>query len=235
MHIANLFVKRLFFPIIILLIFQSYSSAQANRGNDTTYYIYFPESITGRFYFSQKYTSFDIKSKEANDLHYLPNTTLNTGIGATWHNFSLNLAYGLGFMNKNAEKRKTKYLDLQTHFFRPKWTTDIYGQFYKGYYLNSKELVARPGGNYYHRPDVKVTLIGVSRYYIFNSKRFSYRAAFLQNEWQKKSAGTFLIGGEAYYGVLNSDSALVPKSIEDKYSQKGIALLSRNTYILQVR
>lgn len=222
MHLEKLFVKKLFFTIFILLIFQSHCSAQANRGNDTTYYIYFPGSITGRFYFSQKYTSFDIKSKGAKDLHYLPNTTLNTGIGATWHNFSLNVAYGLGFMNKDDDKGKTKYLDLQTHFFRPKWTMDIYGQFYRGYYLSPEGFGARPGENYYYRPDIKVTLIGFSRYYIFNSTRFSYRAAFLQNEWQKKSAGTFLIGAEAYYGLLNGDSALVPKSIENKYSEKGI-------------
>lgn len=221
MHLENLCVKKLFFTIFILLIFQCRCSAQANRGNDTSYYVYFPESMTGRFYFSKKYTSFDIKSKAAKDLHYLPNTTLNTGIGVTWHNFSLNLAYGLGYINKDDDKGKTKYLDLQTHFFRPKWNTDVYGQFYKGYYLSSG-FAAGPGKNYYYRPDVKITLIGFSRYYIFNSTRFSYRAAFLQNEWQKKSAGTFLIGVEAYYGVLNGDSALVPKSIEDKYSEKGI-------------
>ena len=218
----KLFVKTLFFTVFILVISQSHCSAQANRGNDTTYYIYFPGSITGRFYFSQKYTSFDIKSKGAKDLHYLPNTTLNTGIGTTWHNFSLNVAYGLGFMNKDHEKGKTKYLDLQTHFFRPKWNMDVYGQFYRGYYLNPEGFAARPGENYYYRPDVKVTLIGFSRYYIFNPTRFSYRAAFLQNEWQKKSAGTFLIGAEAYYGLLNGDSALVPGSIEDKYSEKSI-------------
>lgn len=215
--------KRFFLGcIFILIISKSPCSAQANRGNDTTYYVYFPESITGRFYFSQKYTSFDIKSDKSKDLHYLPNTTLNMGIGATWHNFSLNLALGFGFMNKDDEKGKTRYLDLQSHLYKPKWATDFYGQFYKGYHLSPEGVAAKPGENYYYRPDVKVTLIGLSQYYIFNSTRFSYRAAFNQNEWQKKSAGTFLVGAEVYYGVLNGDSALVPRSIEDNYSEKGI-------------
>lgn len=214
--------KPLLAIFFILIIFQSHCSAQENRGNDTTYYVYFPESITGRFYLSQKYTSFDIKSDQAKDLHYLPNTTLNMGIGGTWHNFSLNLAYGFGFLNQDDDKGKTKYLDLQSHLFQPRWATDLYGQFYKGYHLSPGGFAAKPGENYYYRPDIKVTLIGMSQYYIFNSTRFSYRAAFIQNEWQKKSAGTFLVGAEAYYGVLNGDSALVPKTIEDGYSEKGI-------------
>ncbi len=218
----NNWKKRFFGWIFILVISQSQCSAQANRGNDTTYYIFFPESITGRFYLSQKHTSFKIKSKEAKDLTYLPNTNLNLGIGATWHNISLNLALGFGFLNNDENKGKTKYIDLQAHLYKPKWVTDFYGQFYNGYHLNPEGFAANPGDAYYYRPDINVTLIGIAQYYIFNSTRFSYRAAMVQNEWQKKSAGTFLVGAEAYYGVLNGDSALVPKSIENQYPQKGI-------------
>lgn len=222
MRVVTRWKKLLLGCIFMLGIFQSHCYAQANRGNDTTYYIFFPESITGRFYFSQKHTSFDIKSKEAKDLHYSPNTNLNIGVGATWHNISLNLAYGFNFLNNDQEKGKTKYVDLQAHLYRPRWVTDFYGQFYNGYHVSPEGFAAKPGEKYYYRPDVSATLIGASQYYIFNSKRFSYRAALIQNEWQKKSAGTFLLGAEAYYGVLNGDSALVPKSIENQYAQKSI-------------
>ena len=67
-----------------------------------------------------------------------------------------------------------------------------------------------------------VTLFGLSDYYIFNSKRFSYRAAFKQNEWQKKSAGTWLAGAEIYYGVVKADSSLIPQSIQEKYPQNNL-------------
>jgi hypothetical protein len=195
---------------------------QGKRGNDTTYYVYFPESITGRYYFSQKYTSFYIKSKTSRDLHYTPNTTLNMGVGATYHNFSLNLAYGFGFLNQDDDKGKTKYLDLQGHFYAPKWVTDFYGQFYTGYHLAPEGFAAAPNTNYYYRPDMKVTLAGLSQYRVFNNKKFSFRAAFIQNEWQKKSAGTLLAGAEMYYGVVRADSSLVPKSIGNNYTQDGI-------------
>ena len=82
--------------ILLFLIFASLNYINANaqqpRGNDTTYYVYFPGSITARLYTSQKYTSFTLKNKGAKDIRFRPNTTFNLGVGATYHNFSLNLA-----------------------------------------------------------------------------------------------------------------------------------------------
>ena len=221
MHLKKSVLLALFVTSFVLF-FNKQVNAQGNRGNDTTYYIYFPESITGRFYFSQKYTEFYMKSKETKDIHYMPNTTLNMGVGATYHNFSLNLAYGFGFLNKDDNKGDTKYLDLQGHFYKPKWATDIYGQFYRGYHLSPEGYAAPIGDDYYYRHDVKVTLIGLSQYRIFNSTKFSYRAAMIQNEWQKKSAGTLLAGAEAYYGVIKGDSSLVPQSKAADFTQNGI-------------
>ncbi len=192
--------------------------AQLNRGNDTTYYEYFPGSVTTRLYVSQKYTDFTLKSKDAKDLRYQPNTTFNLGIGATYHNFSLNLAYGFGFLNKDDSKGDTKYLDLQGHFYTPKLVIDFYGQNYKGYHL-ADGFAAPPGNEYYYRHDAKVNFYGLSLYHVFNGKRFSYRAAFIQNEWQKKSAGTFLAGAEIYYGVMKADSAWVPQTLKNGYTQ----------------
>jgi hypothetical protein len=205
-------------PLIVLLFLGALSAnAQSNRGNDTTYYVFFPGSITGRLFTSQKYTQFTLKNKNAPDIQYKPNTTFNLGVGATYHNFTLNLAYGFGFVNHDQEKGKTKYLDLQGHFYLPKWVTDFEGQLYKGYHL-SKGFITGPG-KYYYRADMHVALFGLSQYYIFNSKRFSYRASFIQNEWQKKSAGTLLAGAEVYYGVVKADSSLIPLPLQEKYPQ----------------
>jgi len=206
--------------VFLLLFIFSSSHAQNARGNDTTYYIYFPGSITGRLFTSQKYTQFTVESKHAKDLGYRPNTTFNLGIGATYHNFTLNLAYGFGFVNHHQPKGKTKYLDLQGHFYLPKSVTDFEGQLYKGFYL-SKGFNAEPG-KYYYRGDIDITLFGISHYYIFNTKRFSFRAPFLQNEWQKKSAGTLLAGAEVYYGVVKGDSSLIPHALQEKYPQRDL-------------
>lgn len=208
-------------PVFILLFLSSLvANAQSSSGIDTSFYVKFPGILTSRIYTSQKYTDFTLKSKSTKDIHYYPNTTFNLGIGATYNNFSLNLAYGFGFLNQDHGKGKTKYLDLQGHFYRRKWVTDLEGQLYKGYHL-SKGL-ATDAGKYYYRGDMKVALFGISQYRIFNPGRFSYGAAFTQNEWQKKSAGTFLAGAEIYYGSVNAESNLIPQLFQPSYLEKNI-------------
>src|SRR5436190_1676416 len=55
-----------------------------------------------------------------------------------------------------------------------------------------------------------------------DKKRFSYRAALLQTEWQKKSAGSFIYGGEFHHGTVQGDSALIPGFYSSKFPQAGI-------------
>ena len=185
----------------------------ARNLSDTTYYKTYPDLITGRFYFSRKFTSLLVGDKSSDfELDYKPNTTLNMGVGATYRNFTLNLAYGFPFLNWDTDKGKTNYLDLQAHFYSTKLTIDFFGQFYNGLYLDPKGK-GTLDGSYYVRPDLKIREIGLSCQYVFNHRRFSYRAAFLQNEWQRKSAGTFLLGGESYAGIALADSNIIPKTI----------------------
>ena len=108
--------------VVGLLLYSNSVAAQTKDkpANDTNYFVTYPGMLTTRFYFSQKYVAFTLQG-DNKDLQYRPNTTLNMGVGATYHNFSLNLAYGFGFINQDKEKGKTKYLDLQGHFYPNKW------------------------------------------------------------------------------------------------------------------
>ena len=74
------------------------------------------------------------------------------------------------------------------------------GEFYKGYYL-SGGLAAPPGEQYYIRPDIGLSLGGIAFYRALNDKKFSYQAGLLQNEWQRKSAGSILVGALKYIMV----------------------------------
>ncbi len=190
---------------------------------DSNYIHTYDSLITTRYYFSRKYTSILIPGpgKQAN-LKYRPNTSLNMGVGVTYRWFTLNLAYGFPFLNPEKGRGQTKYLDLQSHIYTRNWTIDFFGQFYKGYYLNPKGLGVADPQTYYQRPDLGISLFGLAVYNLRNGEKFSYRAAFLQSEWQKKSAGTFLFGGEIYAGSVSGDSAMVPSSLSVDYPQRDI-------------
>lgn len=179
--------------------------------NDTAFYVSYNQSITSRIYFSRKFTSVKIKDKGYN-LSYRPNTTLNMGVGATYKWATLNLAYGFAFLNPDRGQGKTKYLDLQFHNYGRKILVDVFGQFYRGFFLSPKGY-ATSADQFYVRPDLRINEVGFSAQYVLNYRKLSYRASFLQNEWQKKSAGSFLIGIELYTGRLRADSTLVPTTI----------------------
>jgi hypothetical protein len=185
------------------------------KDSNVVYYLPLADQLLVRTYLSRKFTSFTFQNPNRRmSLKYRPNTTINLGIGATWRSLTLNLAYGFPFLNNRNAQGETSYLDLQSHLYTRNWSIDTWGQFYKGYYTKVDPSRAPPPGDQqdrnYVRPDAGITLIGVSAFKLLQPHRFSYRAAFVQNEWQQKSGGTFLVGAEIYYGRVSADSALIP-------------------------
>ncbi|QEC67716.1 DUF4421 domain-containing protein [Panacibacter ginsenosidivorans] len=197
--------------------------AQHKPGHDSIYFTTYPQRLTTRFYFSKKYTSVTFPAADKqNDLTYRANTPLTMGVGATYNNLSLNLSYGFGFLNPDDEKGKTKSIDLELHVYPYKWAIDVLGIHHKGMHIEPKGYAAVNANNYYYRPDVIMTLGGISAYRVINNDRFSYNAAMIQSEWQKRSAGSLLYGGEIYYGSIKADSSLVPVAKTSLFEQAGV-------------
>ncbi len=201
--------------------------AQPSRNDiphDSTYYKTYPDLITAGIYLSKKYTSFVMEGPEGiKALRYKPNTPMTMGLSASYGVLTLNVGFTAPFFQPNiAETGKSKVLDLQTHIYARDWVIDLYGQFYKGYHATPKGYGSTNPSAYYIRPDMRVNLLGASVYRLLNGEQFSYRASILQNEWQKKSAGSLLLGFEAYTGRAKGDSALVPGSLSSTFRQKDI-------------
>jgi len=199
-------------------------NAQKDFQHDTTYYEKLADKITVRLYLSKKYVGLKFPSGgNGDDLEYNANPKLNLGAGVTIKNVSINLFNGFSFLNKNSdEKGKTKGFNFQVHLYPRKWAIDLMYISPKGYHLDQQGMAGVPADKYYYREDVKTTFFGISAYQVPNKKRFSYRAALLQTEWQKKSAGSFIYGGEFHHGTVQGDSALIPGFYSSKFPQAGI-------------
>lgn len=219
-------MKKIHFIIFILLLVIINHSAYSQKidMHDSNYYKTYPRSLTLRFYFSQKYANLIFQSIDnSENLQYRANTKLNMGIGFTYNNLSLNGALGFGFLNNNYnEKGKSKSLDLQLHLYPTGWAGDLSLTSYKGFYIYPKGYAADNANAYYIRPDIKFNLFGLTAYRVANFKRFSYRAAMIQNEWQKKSAGSLLFGGGIYYSSFKGDSSIVPSTVALSFAQAGV-------------
>ena len=211
--------------LFVTLLLSGINSLQAQRKkkylHDSTYYEMYPDKITGRIYTTKKFEDINVPSGgSAPDLKYVANHKLNFGVGITWHNFSVNAFYG--FNNSSSNRGKTKGLDFQVHMFPHKWAIDLLVIMPKGMYIKPKGAGTTDPSKYYSDPETKERIYGIAAYKVPNKEKFSYRAALVQNEWQKKSAGSVLYGGELYYVIgPENDSNFIPKLIENNYVQKG--------------
>lgn len=191
--------------------------------HDTTYYHSYKGSIITRVFLSRNYNQFELKPPgDLPGMSYHANRSLNIGVGFTYRFISVSISKGLNFLQSNTKKGKTNSFDLQTHLYYRRWTIDALAAFYKGYYLNPRGLAAPEGQPYYVRPDIAMRTVGVSAYRVLNDKRFSYGAGLAQNAAQLKSAGSFLLGGQAFYMAINGDSALAPYKADTLYNQENI-------------
>lgn len=188
---------------------------------DSGYIRSYDTMITARVYLSQKYLSLHMKDKDSRQvLKYYPNSALNAGVGASYGWLTINVSAGLLFLNNGSDelaKGKTKAYDLQAHFYGPKAVIDLFAQKYEGYHLYPQGHAMASGTGWYIRPDMQMVQLGFSGYYAFNWRRYSSRAAYLQNEWQVRSAGSFLLGAEVFFEQANADSSFVPQALEKGY------------------
>lgn len=186
-----------------------------NEKIDTNYISDKSKMLTVRLLGSSKYYSHRLMD-DGNTLSYKANNNYNIGAGAVYSFLGANVTIKAPFINKDtAELGKTKKFDAQAFLFPRKMVVDFYFQYYKGFYIDEKGItqIYLPGGKRPLRPDIRTLHIGANVSYVFDAKRFSFCAAFIQNEYQKKSAGTALFGGSIHYNGIAGDSAIIPSDI----------------------
>lgn len=179
---------------------------------DSTYVESYRGYLMPRILLSRKTSGVNYYNEKGGySLRYQPNKTFNFGAGITYKFVSFKISVGI--LEPHQQRGNTRDLDIQFHRYGKKVVADFMAQFYKGFYLPDRRF-GTPAQEYYVRPDLAVSALGGTFQYIFNHRRFSYRAAFQQTEWQKKSAGTFLVGMELFMGRFRADSTIVPYPLQ---------------------
>lgn len=216
--------RRLVFFVLALFL-QTGISAQ--RKWDSSYVAEEAEVLVLRSYLSRKYTSLSFPSE---GLRYQPNSGLNMGIGFTYQNLTLNLAFPPGFLNRTREPDFPRFLDLQGHIYPRNWVIDFFGQFYKGYRITN----GIGDGQSYLRPDLEVLKVGIHANYIFKGDKISLPAAVHQSGIQKKSALSPLLGFELYRVQVAADSLILSTQLSPKqnYQQADFIQLGPNAGLI---
>jgi hypothetical protein len=224
--------KTLPIAILVFFAFQGWGQVDIVRKAftvpyDSNYISSYSTDYTTRLYSSIKYSMMGYDDGNVSErLAYKPNNKMLLGIGVNHGILGLNIGINLPFINEDDDKYgETKYYDFTLRVFAPKFNLTGYLQNYRGFYLRNTSTMIQgwqEGDPYYIRPDVRTNTIGLDISYIFNNSRFSIRSAVVQTEWQKKSAGSMIVGGSIIYNVTVGDSSLVPTRIISPYFYGGL-------------
>ncbi|MBK7943983.1 MAG: DUF4421 domain-containing protein [Flavobacteriales bacterium] len=224
-------MRRLFVPLILIgLLAAPDGSAQAtNGGFDSTYVMDLTHQVTGRLYFNNKFNALDLDDRKlGSHIEYRPNTNVNFGVGISYRSLTLNIGLGVPALNRDDSLRgRTSYLDAQANVFGRRFAINLFAQLYRGYYINELSYPAFPRDPRYEqireeqllRPDMRQRNLGATVLHIVNNQRFSYRAAFNQDAWQRRSAGSWLVGGNFVYQGARADRSGIPEALDSLWRE----------------
>ncbi len=221
---------RNFFALVIFLLpaYLSISQTDENAVDDIipyydTSYINSYTDHLGIYTFAlRKYRTYGFKNSELKSkLKFEPNGQTNLGLGFTYKWINLGVSTSFPFMNKDDEVYgKTTRFDLQLNAFSRFLGLNAHYQKYVGFYLSNPQDFTTWDKPYYpYISDLQSSSFGLSLFFFFNNKKFSYRASYIRNEVQKKSAGGFVLGAYADIDVVSAPSGFIPEEIPDSLNQ----------------
>lgn len=87
---------------------------------------------------------------------------------------------------------------------------------YRWFYTDSRGVIISGSENEFEStPSLHDVRLGMQITYLFNSEKYSYRAAMYQSEYQKKTAGSFLIRVDPFYRRLGSNNgSMIPAAFD---------------------
>lgn len=217
-------IRTVFCVIILLYLNIPRTHAQlldgVTLGLDSTCISDQSDKLLLRTFVMQKFNKYTLGHEGVpQNVTYRANDNYNIGIGGHYKWLGLNVSFRMPFVNSDEQRYgKTKFFDLQSYLYLRKFAVDLFVLSYRGYYLtNSNILQAPPPNNdLLIRNDLRTGNYGVNFQYIFNNSKFSYRAAFLQNQCQMRSAGSVIAGGAMHYTRVRADSAVIPMNTLDQ-------------------
>jgi len=218
MRTNSLSVKRLLLISFLLtgLICQVYPQEQRTSDSSNQYVEDLTHLLTMRLYTLTKYNSLEIINPTGRMI-MRPNGNTNLGVGFNYKGLGLGIAFGRPLSQSSIDKYGlTNRFDMQASLYAKSFGLDGFVQWYKGYYMaNPQDFIDWDKPHFPQVRDLEIFSIGGNGFYLFNRNKFSYKAAYLRNEIQKRSAGSFSTGFFFYHDMVRSGNGFLPSELPD--------------------
>lgn len=153
-----------------------------------------------------KYHNLVISNTSGGKVKYRPTNPFSAGVGFAYRFIIMDIGFRI-----NKDNRITRF-DCITNLVFNKIMFEILAQKYEGF----EEVVGT--SEEYLRQDIKSTLISISQFYNFNNQQLSLSSTFSGNKIQKRSTGAFIVGSYFSYSKIESDSSLIPASVQGQFN-----------------
>jgi len=188
------------------------------RNHDTNYISNYGNEVAVRLVAVNKYNYFRIRDG-INDsrLRYRPVRDVSLGFGVSYKWFALDITFALGLRN-NSEFENTRSFDFQGTMFSSKQYISGTIQYYQAYKMANFSGESEPINELSERrEDIRTINFGLQYMYAFNYTKFSFKAPFVFNEVQLKSAGSPILGAGFNMFVMDADSSIVPPEFSNDF------------------
>lgn len=191
------------------------------RGQDTTYIASYSKYLALKYVAANKFYFFGIRDRHTgNSLRYRPEYGINMGIGFAYKWIGLDIIFNVGLWEDDDLKGSERFdflvrLFTSQHFIETS-TTYYFGHQLDNIFGSSLDLPEEAK----IRPDIRVLTFGLQYLYVFNYDRFSLKAPFVQNEIQRKSAGSMIMGFSLNYFSMDADSSVVPETLKYGFDEE---------------
>ena len=149
----------------------------------------------------------DLTGNFKSEPHITSGSDLYAGVWAGYR------GYGLGYMSHVSGAGKGSLFTLGAtggcygiNFRRHTFETDEFDVYTQGQKIDGTPIDTTMAA-FVFRP-IRVKSFILDGYYMFNSRRFSYAAAYDQSAYQLRSAGSLMVGAMYYYSHINYEDPL---------------------------
>ncbi len=207
---------------------QSSMGVDSLPGTDSAYIADYKNLLTARIFLLYQDASFVLSPGTSEEIIFTPNVAGRIGIAAFYKWFGLGVSLGNSLLRRSATRYgNTSVLDLRANAYGRQVAAELYIQNLKGFYIRNLKDTQ---GNFFKIPDMRIFSIGFTGYWIYNHEKFSIRSAFIQNERQKKSAGSLIMRGTFLYYNLSSGNGIIPAEVISTYGINNQFLLREGEF-----
>ncbi len=151
----------------------------------------FPEKLGFRLAMRNTANRFILRGEDGTSVRYRPFNKNILNIGVQFRGLDIGFGIAPGFINPERDEENARLRNVNFRLFLGRWmqTFDYYDQ--RGHF-------GEFDGTEVYLPGLETRKIGGTTAYVFNPN-FSFRALIAHNEWQRRSAGSFVPRFVAYY------------------------------------